>query len=180
MKQQKSLRVRELTLTSVFIALSVVFYMIDKYLTLGLNAVWATGGATTLAYFLPVIILGLYMRKELFFMGVFVLSIAMFILGTSAVSIVDFGLEYVIPLTSLSVFLLCGKLSGKQRYIGLYAGLFLTLGITCAAYVVAGVIFYNVPFEASLSYNGTLMILPTSVLCVLIIPTHEVGRQLLK
>lgn len=169
---------RELVLTAALMALAIVLYLIDKQLTIPLNAIWATGGATTLAYFLPVIVLAVFFRKQTFFIGVIVLLFAMLVTGTGAKTLLDYVLEYALPLLSICSFFLVKSYTKSKKW-KVFIPLYIVLFITFVLYTVAGVIVYHVNILGSISYNGTLMIFPIIVLSVLVIPTLEVSAKLI-
>lgn len=170
---------QQLVVPSVLMALAIILYMIDKQLTIPLNAIWATGGATTLAYFLPVIVLAVFFERRVFFIGLTVLVFALFIVGTSAASILDYGIEYVVPLTVLSLFLNRKAYSDIPKIL-VFLKLEIALLITFSMYTVAGVVVYGVDIFGSALYNGTLMIFPIIILNVLIIPVLEASSKLIK
>lgn len=175
----KRISIREFVLAGALMALAVVLYLIDKQLTIPLNAIWQTGGATTLAYFLPVMILASFFNKRLFFIGITALVFAMFVIGTGAKSLFDYILEYVIPIISISSFFMLNPYHQVKSRFRIFMGLMLTLAITYTCYVIAGMYIYGVPLVGSLSYNGTLMIFPVIVLSFLVLPVFEVYAKLI-
>lgn len=174
----KQMTAKQLVMAASLMALAIILYLIDKQLTVPLNALWATGGATTLAYFLPVMLLAVFFDQRVFFIGITALVFAMFIIGTSAASLVDYGLEYVIPLLSISVFLLAKPYTEGKR-LRLFLCLGITLIITFLMYTLAGVWIYGVNITGSALYNGTLMIFPIGVLGILILPIFELYSKLM-
>lgn len=174
------IKTKEYVLAAALMALAIVLYIVDKQLTVPLNAIWNTGGATTLAYFLPVMILGAFFPRRLFFVGVIALLFAMFIVGTSAKSLVDYILEYAIPLFAAGSFMMAYPYQKIKSRFRVFLSLFITLGITFIMYVIAGVTIYGVTTVASVSYNGTLMIFPIIILSFLILPVFEVYAKLMK
>lgn len=175
----KQISMKQLVVSAALMALSIVLYMIDKQLTIPLNAIWATGGATTLAYFLPIIVLAVFFERQIFFIGVTVLAFALFIVGTSAISVIDYVLEYGVPMIAISLFLFGHRYEKTSKIIILFK-LWILLGITFIMYTCAGVVVYGVDLSASALYNGTLMIFPVIALSVLIIPVLEVCAKLMK
>lgn len=165
---------KELVMTAVLMALAVVLYMVDKSITLPFK--WLT----SLIYFLPVIVLAVFMRKTLFFCGVIVLSVTMFIIGTGAISLFDFVLEYVIPLLSIASFLIINKYQSYKSLVRVYIALAMTLSTTFVMYVIAGMILYGVTLQVSISVNAPNIILPIIVLGVLVMPTLEIMNKLIK
>lgn len=173
-QKQKQITVKELAVAAALMALAVVLYMVDRSFTLPFK--WVT----TLIYFLPVIVLAVFMRKALFFCGVVVLSVAMFIIGTGALSLIDFVLEYVVPLLAISSFFIVSQDKSRKSIVFVYIALATTLFVTFCMYVFAGIIVYGVTLPVSLSINTPNIILPIIVLSILILPVLEVMKKLIK
>lgn len=176
--ENKTFSAREMVFAAAFLALAVVLQLMDKQLTVPLNAIWPTGGSTTLVYFLPIIAIAIFMRKPVFFASVVVLVVAMYMTGTRGNSLVDFVLEYAIPLLAISSFLVLPKYTKTKKRFLVYIPLIVTLLVTWAMYTYAGVLFFGVTWSFSLVYNGTLLIAPAFILGILILPVLKICRTL--
>lgn len=176
----KNISTKDLVMTGSLMALAIVLYLIDKQLTVPLNAIWKTGGASTHLHFLPVIILAAFFDKRLFFTGVTALLFGLFIIGTSAVSVIDYGLEYVVPLLSASSFFFVYPYQKKAKRFRAFLSLGMMLVVTLCMYTTAGVVFYGVDLVGSFIYNGTLIIFPAVILSIVLLPILELCRKLIK
>lgn len=154
------MKVKDLVYMAMYAALFAVFDYLAN--TLGLFQM-PNGGSLGLAV-IPLILSSYHLGWKKGFMVCLVSVALMFVTGPIyAPSLIGFLLDYVFAFTCY------GFASVFPNYKFIYFGVLVTSLFRFAFHTISGMVVWETPFLASLSYQATYMI-PTTILALVLVP----------
>lgn len=116
------------------------------------------GGSITI-YLVPLLLSATNANLKTNFFIAIVTAILQIIVGAIVINPIQLLFDYYLPI----IFICCSQLIGLNKYVNIIIASFISM----ISYVISGMVFFEVNFIASVTYNATFLI-PTIVINIII------------